>query len=121
MGKNDAALAASAKHTSALAPVVNELAGLENEIQQLFAQAMWGTFNIGGKAAGKGRAGGGYTQSAPSRAEKAYSAPPEPAAPPSALQLRNRQKKMQRNLQLVGQQVQASQSGKHVGERFPMA
>merc|ERR1719199_1139394 len=52
--KNDASLAATAKHQNALAPVVNELAALEREIQQLFAASMWG--NYGG---GKGRSKGG--------------------------------------------------------------
>eukprot|EP00913_Durusdinium_trenchii_P000997 g920.t1 len=36
--KGDKTLAMSAKHTSALAPVVGELAALEKEIQQMFAQ-----------------------------------------------------------------------------------
>ncbi|CAK0796045.1 unnamed protein product, partial [Prorocentrum cordatum] len=40
--KDDATQKTSAKHTSALAPVVGELAALEKEIQQMFAQAMWG-------------------------------------------------------------------------------
>ncbi|CAK9043756.1 unnamed protein product [Durusdinium trenchii] len=40
--KGDKTLAMSAKHTSALAPVVGELAALEKEIQQMFAQVMWG-------------------------------------------------------------------------------
>lgn len=40
--KGDKTLAMSAKHTSALAPVVGELAALEKEIQQIFAKVMWG-------------------------------------------------------------------------------
>merc|ERR1740138_1038237 len=51
--KNDASLAATAKHQNALAPVVNELAALEKEIQQLFASAMWGNYS-GGKGRSKG-------------------------------------------------------------------
>merc|ERR1719507_453270 len=39
--KNDATLATTAKHTSALAPVVSELAALEREIQQMFCECMW--------------------------------------------------------------------------------
>jgi len=48
--KNDMSLATSAKHTSALSPVVNELASLEKEIQQLYAEAMWGVCSLGGQA-----------------------------------------------------------------------
>jgi len=43
--KGDATLAASAKHTEALAPVVSELAALEKEIQQIFASSMWGSYD----------------------------------------------------------------------------
>merc|ERR1719379_2887971 len=39
--KDDASLKMSAKHTSALAPVVNELAQLEKEIQMLFTETFW--------------------------------------------------------------------------------
>merc|ERR1712224_962763 len=46
--KDDKTMATTAKHTTALAPVVSELAALEKEIQDLFAQAMWGSFNMGG-------------------------------------------------------------------------
>merc|ERR1719343_415704 len=41
MKKDDATMKTSAKHTTALAPVVGELAALEKEIQQMFAEAMW--------------------------------------------------------------------------------
>lgn len=51
--KGDATLAASAKQQNALAPVVNELAALEKEIQQLFASSMWGNYS-GGKGRSKG-------------------------------------------------------------------
>merc|ERR1719321_1281730 len=52
--KNDASLATTAKHQNALAPVVNELAALEKEIQQLFATSMWGNYGGGGKGRSKG-------------------------------------------------------------------
>ncbi|CAE8581367.1 unnamed protein product, partial [Polarella glacialis] len=48
----------SAKHTSALAPVVNELASLEKEIQQMFAKVMWGSFESRLPAPSKGRSKG---------------------------------------------------------------
>merc|ERR1719506_916848 len=51
--KGDATLAASAKQQNVLAPVVNELAALEKEIQQLFASSMWGNYS-GGKGRSKG-------------------------------------------------------------------
>eukprot|EP00439_Symbiodinium_sp_Y106_P087040 s244_g38.t1 len=40
--KGDKTIAMTAKHTSALAPVVTELASLEKEIQQIFAKVMLG-------------------------------------------------------------------------------
>jgi len=39
--KDDATMKMSAKQTSALAPVVNELASLEREIQQMFGEVLW--------------------------------------------------------------------------------
>jgi len=69
--KNDATLAATAKHTTALAPVVNELASLEKEIQQMFAQAMWG--GDFGSSGGKGKG----------RAKGSASAAPAPAPTPA--------------------------------------
>merc|ERR1719188_1162578 len=54
--KDDATLKMSAKHTSALAPVVNELVALEREIQQMFQSAF-----INGLGAGAGPARGGGT------------------------------------------------------------
>merc|ERR1711988_360453 len=70
--KNDASLAATAKHQNALAPVVNELAALEKEIQQLFASSMWASYAPGGK----GRPKGGAVSAAPAPARKE----PEPSA-----------------------------------------
>jgi ATP-dependent RNA helicase DDX1 len=55
--KNDATIAMSTKHTSALAPVVQELASLEKEIQQLFAQVTAGSLGIGGSAVTSKRTG----------------------------------------------------------------
>mmetsp|Transcript_97582 Transcript_97582/g.300820 ORF Transcript_97582/g.300820 Transcript_97582/m.300820 type:complete len:866 (-) Transcript_97582:52-2649(-) len=94
--KNDATLAMSAKHTSALAPVVTELASLEKEIQQLFCESMWGAVGgagAPGKGAGKSAARAAAptgTRAAPaplqSEAPKAEEAPPpaeEPAAAPA--------------------------------------
>merc|ERR1719433_1546429 len=52
--KNDATLATTAKHTTALMPVINELAALEKEIQQIFCDAMWSNVATAG-GAGKGR------------------------------------------------------------------
>jgi len=40
--KSDTSLITAAKHTTLLAPVVNELSSLEKEIQILYAKAMWG-------------------------------------------------------------------------------
>eukprot|EP00416_Gambierdiscus_australes_P015502 CAMPEP_0171072016 /NCGR_PEP_ID=MMETSP0766_2-20121228/10622_1 /TAXON_ID=439317 /ORGANISM="Gambierdiscus australes, Strain CAWD 149" /LENGTH=873 /DNA_ID=CAMNT_0011528575 /DNA_START=17 /DNA_END=2638 /DNA_ORIENTATION=+ len=58
--KSDATLAMSAKHTSALAPVVGELASLEKEIQQMFCECLWGTVGAGaGAASGTSSKGGG--------------------------------------------------------------
>merc|ERR1719188_728989 len=39
--KDDQTLKMTAKYTSELTPIVNELASLEKEIQQMFAEAMW--------------------------------------------------------------------------------
>lgn len=48
--KADKTLAMSAKYTAALAPVVGELARLEQEIQQMFAEVMWNQFESGGNS-----------------------------------------------------------------------
>jgi len=82
--KNDATMAASAKHTSALAPVVKELADLEREIQQMFAMAMWGNCDSSTPSVGgKGRAKGGGGASAPPAAAAPRAAPaPTPAQEP---------------------------------------
>jgi len=79
--KGDKTLAMSAKHTTALAPVVGELASLEKEIQQMFAKVMWGCF-------GPGKSSPGGFSTKPSRATPAPApvaarAPePSPAAAP---------------------------------------
>merc|ERR1711966_362871 len=68
--KNDTSLVTTAKHQNALAPVVNELAALEREIQQMFASSMWGNYG-----SGKGRSKGGGFASAPAAAAAAAAAP----------------------------------------------
>merc|ERR1719188_1153788 len=71
MKKDDATMKTSAKHTSALAPVVGELSALEKEIQQMFAEAMWGYV------------GGGVAKPPPARRVPA-AAPAVPAVAPAA-------------------------------------
>eukprot|EP00929_Paragymnodinium_shiwhaense_P096816 TRINITY_DN5851_c0_g1_i1.p1 TRINITY_DN5851_c0_g1~~TRINITY_DN5851_c0_g1_i1.p1 ORF type:complete len:868 (+),score=246.36 TRINITY_DN5851_c0_g1_i1:131-2734(+) len=82
--KNDKALAMSAKQTSAVAPVAKELAGLEKEIQDLFAQAMWGTLGLGGVATPSRAPARGYASAASAAAaaapRQAYAESYEPAA-----------------------------------------
>eukprot|EP00930_Biecheleria_cincta_P098189 TRINITY_DN89871_c0_g1_i1.p1 TRINITY_DN89871_c0_g1~~TRINITY_DN89871_c0_g1_i1.p1 ORF type:complete len:864 (-),score=201.99 TRINITY_DN89871_c0_g1_i1:154-2745(-) len=75
--KGDKALAMTAKHTSALAPVVNELATLEREIQQLFGSTMWGCYGAGAVPAPV-RAEPQRPRAAPKPAARA------PAPPPAA-------------------------------------
>mmetsp|Transcript_93661 Transcript_93661/g.270613 ORF Transcript_93661/g.270613 Transcript_93661/m.270613 type:complete len:871 (-) Transcript_93661:206-2818(-) len=85
--KDDATLKMSAKQTSALAPIVGELAALEKEIQQMFADAMW---NFGGGArpvSAKGAAKGGQPRpaaQAPAAAPPARTSAPPPSAPAPA-------------------------------------
>lgn len=79
--KGDKALAMTAKHTSALAPVVNELASLEREIQQLFGSTMWGLHGDKAVAAPKPqrpRATAKPAARAPAAAPAAAPAPQEP-------------------------------------------
>lgn len=77
--KNDVSLALSAKHTSSLAPVVNELAALEREIQQIFATAMWSQPDSGTQALASTRST--PTEVSTASAQRTKTVPAEVPAP----------------------------------------
>jgi len=88
--KDDMSMKSAAKHTSTLAPVVSELASLEREIQQMFAEAMWHSIaGLGGASIGaapaKGRSKGAASPpvaaAAPARAPARAPAAAAAAAP----------------------------------------
>lgn len=85
--KNDKTMATTSKHTAALKPVVKELAALEKEIQQLYAQAMWNAFDVGcgvAKTVSRSSAAlGARTATAPAAA-RPQEAPTVAAAPAPA-------------------------------------
>lgn len=77
--KDDASLKMAAKHTSMLKPIVNELASLEREIQQAFAEAMWTNYTgSGGRPVAKAR-----TAAPASRGPAARMAAPAQSSPAS--------------------------------------